>query len=378
MLSDISASCLISRLACALYFAGSSWRVTASNNGSLIGFIIPEGDIIVPMKWFTWKRVLVLAAIILVGLFVWRWQANRAKAKAEIKTATVARHDVVSTLVASGKIVADKSASLNFPLSGKLGFVNVKTGDTVKAYQTLAGMDVADLDTAITKAFYTYEAADAAAKLAEDSVKDHAGDETFAQKNTRVAAQTARDSAYDAWMAARRAKTNSYLVSPFVGVVTAVTVTSAGDTVSITDGITVVDPTSLRFQGEVDETDIGKIFVNQPVTLKMDAFPEQKFVGTVDRIAFQASLSDTGGTVYLINIKLSAEDTAKLRLGENGDVTIVLAHADNVLTIPVDSVVDGQVTQPDGSKRKIETGLAGDTLVEIKSGLTEGETIVVQ
>ena len=301
---------------------------------------------------------------------------GKNKDKETIKTVAVVRKDVVAQIGASGKIVADKMATLNFPISGKLAFVNVVAGDKVAAYQTMAGMDVADLDTSVTKAWYSYLAYDAAAKLAEDQVKDHASDETFAQKNTRVAAQTARDTAYDAWKLAMRAKQNSYLVAPFAGMVTNVTVTSAGDTVGVTDGITVVDPQSLRFRAEIDETDIGKIFVGQEVVVKLDAFATEKMPGRVERIAYSSSISDSGSTVYPIDIKiLSDEVTKRLRLGLNGDVTIVLERAINALSVPAETVINDEVIMTDGSKKQVVTGVVGDEYIEIKSGLNEGDLV---
>lgn len=314
--------------------------------------------------------------VLVAGFIGWRWQVNKNKAKETIKTVAVVRKDVVAQISASGKIVVDKMATLNFPISGKLAFVNVVAGDKVTAYQTMAGMDVADLDTSVTKAWYSYLAYDAATKLAEDQVKDHASDETFAQKNTRVAAQTARDTAYDAWKLALRAKQNSYLVAPFAGMVTNVTVSSAGDTIGVTDGITVVDPQSLRFRAEIDETDIGKIYVGQDVILKLDAFGGEQMPGKVERIAYNSSISDSGSTVYQIDIKiLRDEDTKRLRLGMNGDVAIVLERVVNVLSLPAETVTGNEVITADGTKKQVVTGVAGDVDIEIKSGLNEGELV---
>lgn len=327
------------------------------------------------MKWITLKRAVIFALILLVGFVGWRWQVGKNKAKETIKTVVVTRKDVVSQIGASGKIVADKMATLNFPISGKLAFVNVIAGDKVTAYQTMAGMNVADLDTSVTKAWYSYLAYDAAAKLAEDQVKDHASDETFAQKNTRVAAQTARDTAYDAWKLALRAKQNSYLVAPFAGMVTNVTVSSAGDTIGVTDGITVVDPQSLRFRAEIDETDIGKIFIDQEVVVRLDAFATEKMPGRVERIAYSSSISDSGSTVYVVDIKLVDDDVSKLRLGLNGDVTIVLERAINALSLPAETVTNNEVIMADGTKKQIEIGVVGDMDIEIKSGLNEGELV---
>jgi len=193
-----------------------------------------------------------------VGIWQWRKAANAAVAKAAIKVVTVTRKDIESTLSESGEIVSDKTATLTFPVPGKLAYVGVADGDVVTLGQALVGLNTGDLAAAEQAAFYRYEAADANAKEVEDSVKGHDGDETFAQKNARVSAQTARDTAYDAWLSARRDLNNATLYAPFAGVVTNMTANAIGDTVGMADGVTVVDPTGLHFEAEVDESDIGK------------------------------------------------------------------------------------------------------------------------
>ncbi len=323
-------------------------------------------------KWW------VIVLVILVALIGWRYWVGKQQAKAEIKFATVVRKDVVNTVTASGEIGTEKKAVLNFPSTGKLGYIGVKEGDMVGRGKTLAGMDVADLDATVTKAWYSYSAADAAAKKAEDEVKGHDKDETYTQKNTRVAAQTFRDSAYETWIAATRAKSNSYLVAPFAGVVTEVTANVVGDTIGMTDGVTVVDPASLNFEAEVDETNISKIYVGQEVKLELDAFPNEGFRGTVDKIGFAAQVSSSGSTVYVVGVAPQSDVLPRLRLGMNGDVTFELERATGVLVLPMEAVSDGQVTLKNGQTVKIETGLESEQDVEIKSGLKEGDRVIVR
>ena len=191
------------------------------------------------MKRFLKKRyILLLIAVVALG-FGWR---NRSKPAAEVKTATVVRKDLVSNLVVSGKIDAERKATLTFGSGGKLAFVTVQAGQEVKAGQWLAGLDLGDLQAAERAAHYNYLAADANAKYVEDNVKNKDSSESFLEKSTRVTAQTTRDKAYDAWLVAQKAVRDAILKSPIAGIVTSSTVSVAGDTVGVTDGMTVVDP----------------------------------------------------------------------------------------------------------------------------------------
>lgn len=329
------------------------------------------------MRKFLTKRNIITAVVLVAAVSGW-YMKSRNAARPVVKTATVVRKDLVQSLSVSGKIDAEKKATLTFPLPGKLAFVTVKPGDLVTAGAWLAGLNLGDLQAMERKAYYAYVAADAYAKLIEDQVKGHDSDETFLQKDNRVAAQTARDTAYDSWLTARRAINNATLKTPISGVVASVSVNVAGETIGVTDGVIVVDPSSLFFNTQVNETDIVSIKTGQEVEINLDAFPREKFTGVVKRIGFATITGDTGATVLPVWISLPQEALPRMKLGLNGDGNIVLATAKNVLTLPVEAVTNGKVTLKDGQKKKIETGLESDFDVEIKSGLNEGDVVIIK
>ncbi len=331
-------------------------------------------------KYLTRRNVII--AIVVVFILGWWWNGRRAadKKNGSVKTTEVTRGKVVSYLSVSGQVKADQQAVLNFPAPGKLSYIGVKEGDLVKSGKLLASLDLGDLQTAWNRAYYQYLAADANAKLVEDQVKDHDKDESFVQKNTRVAAQTARDMAYDTMLAAERAINNAKLTAPFEGIVTTVTATAVGDTVSVTDGVTVVNPKSLYFSAEVDESDVGKVSQIQKVEVNLDAYPGEKFSASIGEIGFVSQLSSTGATVYPVKLRFPPEVLSKLRIGMNGDAKIILAVKENVLKLPVEAIVDGEVILDGQEKKKIKvvTGLEGDMDTEIVSGINEGIKVVIQ
>ncbi len=330
-------------------------------------------------KWLT-KRNVVILLLVVLGVVGWRVKSrgDAARKKAEIKIVNVERGDITEILSVSGKIVAERKAELNFQSVGKLAFVKFGRGEMVKRGEWIMGLDTGDLKAAETKAWYAYQTADANAKEVEDSVKDHDKDETFDQKNSRVAAQTARDSAYENWLSARRAVDNSILKAPFDGVVVSVSTQAVGDTVGVVDGVTVVDPKGLYFEIEIDEADLGKVSLGQEVIVKLDAFEHEQFGGVLGDIGFVPQLSTTGATVYPAKIQLPHELLDRLRLGMNGDGEIVLGRVSNVLTLPIDAIVDGVVERENGEKVGVETGLSDIDRQEVKSGVSEGEKFVVK
>lgn len=324
-------------------------------------------------KKFIWFLILLGAA----GIWWWRGQSQKSKTREE-RTAIVERGNVAYVLELSGRVEAERRAVLNFPSSGRLGYVKVRMGDQVARGQYLMGLDMGDLQASERAAFYNYLAADANAKQVEDEVKGHDSDETFVQKNKRVAAQTARDRAYDTWISAQRAARNANLVAPFGGIVADITTISVGDTVGVADGVTIVDPESLYFETEVDEADIEKVRAGMGADLVLDAFGEEKFRGEIESIGFVAGVSDTGATVYKARIIIQGVGDKQLRVGMNGDAYVLREERKGVLKLPIEAVDDGEVDLVGGNKIKVETGLESETEVEIKSGLKEGDRVVIR
>jgi HlyD family secretion protein len=177
---------------------------------------------------------------------------------------------------------------------------------------------------------------------------------------------------------------NSSLYAPFAGIVTAVPTNTAGMQVIASDVFEIVDPQTIEFVGEVDEIDIGKLKEGQPVHVVLDAYIDETTDSVVEHISLKATTStkSSGGTVFLVKAKLPS-DYLRYRIGMNGTMKIVTNKVEDVLTIPLSSVVerDGKkiVQIKDGKKtidREIEIGIENDDRVEVRSGLSETDEIV--
>lgn len=293
---------------------------------------------------------------------------------------------ITQTISASGKVDAREKADLTFQGGGRVVWVGVKKGDKVYKWQGIASLDTVVLNAAYQQALNTYRSLEAAAQKAEDDVKGHATDETFSQKATRMTAQVARDNAYDAVKAAEQALKFAVIVAPFAGVVTEANPAFAG--LNVLPGVavySVVNPKTFYFSCEVGEIDVAKIKVGQKVNLKLDAYPEQELEGVVKEIGLSSVVTSTGGTAYKVEISLPETEGVELRLGLNGDAEIVTDIAKDVLYVLSDAVVEEagenyvwQVEKGNRVKKvKIDLGISSIEQSEIKSGLNEGDIVVV-
>ncbi len=156
----------------------------------------------------------------------------------------------------------------------------------------------------------------------------------------------------------------------------------------VTEGykiITIPDASEMKVEVKIHETWIDRIEPNQPAEITVEAFPDRTFTG---RVLKKAPLADTEDwlnpdlKVYATDVGIDGTHDS-LKTGMTGKVTVIIDKLRDVLYAPIQSVVtveDKKVCYVAGSpaqRREVETGLFNDNFVEIKSGLTEGEKVLL-
>jgi HlyD family secretion protein len=110
-------------------------------------------------------------------------------------------------------------------------------------------------------------------------------------------------------------------------------------TSSASGGTTILkmaDLTKVRMRAFVNETDIGNVQPGQTATVTVDAFPNRRFVGLVEKVEPQAVVQSSV-TMFPVLVSLNNSDGA-LKPGMNGQVVMDIARHDNVLAVPSDAV----------------------------------------
>ncbi len=330
---------------------------------------------------FSGKRKFVTIAVsVLLSFIFFR------KPQIKVETTKVQRGDIVESISASGEVDANEKADLTFQGSGRLSWVGVKEGDLVKKYQAIAKLDTLVLNATYQQAINTYKSYEAAAQKAEEDVKGHSSDETYAQKSTRMAAQVARDNAYDAMRAAEQNLKFATITAPFDGIITSANPAYAGSNVTYLNAIySIVNPETFYFSTEVGESEISKIKEGQKVVISLDAYPEEIFESTVKSIGIASVVTSTGGTAYKVEIILPKKEGVEFRLGMNGNSEIVVDIYSDTLFVPTDAVVEEDsgnyvwVVNGGGSIKKVEVVIGASSLErsEVKEGVSEGDIVIV-
>lgn len=223
------------------------------------------------------------------------------------------------------------------------------------------------------------------AKDAEDIIQNYKDAVDSAEEKVE-SAQSKVDTTQDTY-------DNYTITAPISGQVITKSV-KAGDNISRTSGSSattmavIYDLSEMTFEMSVDELDVGKVKVGQTVEITADAVENKTFTGKVTNISLESSQSN-GVTNYPVTVTL--DEVGELLPGMNVDGVIILEEAENVLMIPVDSLMRGNrvyvkddtVTEQQGSVPagfravEVETGLTNDDYVQIVSGLSEGDEVYV-
>jgi RND family efflux transporter MFP subunit len=329
------------------------------------------------LGWFFLRKKLTLVLIVIAAIAI--FFVTRGNGNGELEEATVERGSVAEELILSGVVVAEEHAQLTFPTSGKIAWISVKEGEEVQEGQALAKLDTVTLNSTLQRARADYRAAEANAQEVLDDVKGNDDDETFTEKNTRTAAETARDKAYEAMVAAEKNLREATLISPFGGVVTNVVNPFAGVNVLATQTqIEVVNPETIHFVVAADQSEVIDIAIGDTVKIILDALDEKELFGIVSYVSYTTSATEIG-SVYEVKVVFNEIENSDFtyRIGMTGDAHFVLREKKNVLYAPsdfvkADSEGDYVLTNEGREKTYIEIGLEGEERTEVVSGLSEG------
>lgn len=321
------------------------------------------------------KKAILSIMFILVLIFV----GNKGGANKElIEIASVTSADIKSEVFATGQIESINDSTLNFPVSGKVVWVNVQKGDHVKEGQAIASLDKEKFEIAIRQAQQDVVAADAVLLKTYDDLPNNET-ETFQEKIDRTAAEKTKNQAFDALKLAERNIKDILLVSPIEGTIVNLNI-KVGEEILLTEIVArVADTDNLQFSAEVDESDIGLIKIGQSTTIYLEAFPGDEIESSVNSLGFEGVLSSTQSTVFEVIFEIIPND--KYILGMNGDVQIITQKNDNVLLIPIEALFDEDIvwlkTNGKYMKTDVDVGIQNDVFAEILRGLDEGSEVVI-
>ena len=377
----------------------------------------------------------VVAAVVVVGALTASIR-GRDKNVPRVTTAKVEKTDLVSKVTANGKIQARRKVDMSALVMGQIVNLAVKEGDHVKRGQLLLQIDRAqlaaqaqgreasleamrhDLDAAkanAEQAKFDFERAkqNFQAKILAEADYQKAKSNLDSAVATLAATEQRMNSTSADLVASRDSLSKTTVTAPIEGIVTFLPIKEGEVTVigtmnnAGTQLLTISDMAEVEAVMMVDETSVPSVKVGQKAALAIDAYPNRKFEGTITEVG-SSPISKTDPDLltltanseainFKVKIRLdSPPDT--IRPGFSVTADIITGRIDGATAIPIQALVVRDVQMKDkkpaaGARpeteegvyivkdgklgfEKVETGIAGELMIQVKKGPAVGAEIV--
>lgn len=375
-------------------------------------------------RWRLWLAVLI--ALLIAGYFVVRSLTQKEPLPA---TMAIARGDIESSVLATGTLRPKNLVAIGAQATGRILSLKVKPGQQVKAGDVVALIDSTNQQNGLNKAQATLRQNEATRTqyLAEQELarQDLARNQMMIGRNAVARAE------YDKAVSALKSKeaqvanseaaiavskidvqiaeTNlayTRITAPVDGTILA-TVVQEGQTVNAEQSAPTIailgQLDTMTVEADISEADITQVREGMPVYFTISGQSTKRYDAKLEKIepapdsivsdksftttAATASSSATASAIYYKGIFSVPNPDGLLRTYMTTEVHILLANATNVLIAPVSALRDTKeanramvrvVTAGDSiEERTVETGITDKINTEIKSGLNEGDRIVI-
>jgi HlyD family secretion protein len=296
------------------------------------------------------KRILISGGMLAVVAITLLTVHSCKKSKSYIyETSKVTKGSIVNTVTASGTIEAITSVVVGTQVSGIVEKLHVDFNTQVKKGQVLAELDKTALKSSVQQSLATLE--NARAEM-EYQASNYERSKALYEKN--LIAQADHDQARYNYEKSKATLKNSQaqydkalvqlgyatIYSPIDGVVMNRAV-DEGQTVAASFNTPEIftiaqDLTQMQVEADIDESDIGMIRKGQRVEFDVDAFPDEKFAGTVEQIRL-SPVNTSGVVTYTVIINAPNPDK-KLLPGMTANIVIYSEEIKDVLIVPYRAV----------------------------------------
>lgn len=382
------------------------------------------------------KKVIVFSIIgvVLIALTLLVILGSNRETVFTVQTEKVARRTITQTVSATGKIQPELQVKINAEVSGEIIELPVREGQRVRKGQLLVRIKPDAYQAQVERAEAALGIARANLQKAEADFKRVSGlyakklvsdSEMDLSRATYESAKASFNQASAALKEARETLAKTAIYAPMDGVVSQL-LSEIGERVSGsqfmqgTHVMTIADLSRMEARVDVGENDVVLVSIGDTAAVEVDAYPGQKIIGTVSRIANTAKTRGLGTQDEVVNfevrILMHPPAGVQLRPGMSMTADIYTDTRQNVLAVPIQSVtvrnpkekegeekVEEQVAEGEATfvkkeaKKKeeeklqevvfvvengqvkaipVKRGISDDTYVEIVEGVTEAMEVV--
>jgi HlyD family secretion protein len=349
------------------------------------------------------KALLIIIALIAVlaggGYGLFRYvEVLREEGRPTVRTVSAQVRDLRQQVSATGEVKPVVESIVKSEISGRIAELLAAEGDRVVRGEALILLDTVSLETRLREAQRSLEADSLRyerakrnrVRIGELYERNFAGEQDFldAQTDYELAAlsiKIAETRVEDA----REDLAKSRILAPHNGIVTLLNVTEgqviAGAT-SVSNGtdlMTIADLANLYMEANINEVDVGKVAVGDPVEIAFDAHPDLQVSGKI-RIIAPTARREGNTRVFPVQIELNQRDE-RIRPGISATVSITIAKVEQVVAVSLAAVFTDDKgpflfveTDRGFERRNVNLGISDLRHVELISGVQAGEIVALR
>ena len=347
------------------------------------------------------KKVVIIVAVV-VGmagagyLFLGRQKTPAVLDAAHLNTAKIELRNINFAVTAAGEIGPDDMVSVRPEINGRVSALPVDIGDKVTNGTVLCSLDDSDLQTERSSQITQIEGA----KLQVEKARRNYERNKDLHANHLVSQEVYDDSVTDYELAKNAVElaqrslsqvedkiSKTRIMAPFDCTILTRPV-SVGQAVSGSGGVgggteimTIANLKEMIITAHMNQADVPRLKMGQPVDVEVEALPGMKIKGTVERIAPQATIKNSIKG-FATQIRLKNLDPI-VRPGMTANMIIPLQSAENAVAIPLAAVFSEEnerytfVRMENGEfeVRPIRIGVADFQYAEVLEGLRNGDVV---
>jgi RND family efflux transporter MFP subunit len=300
---------------------------------------------------------------------------------------------VILNATTTSTVKSETEVVLSAQRTGRVVKLPVQEGDRVKKGALIAQLDLTEesvqSESVLGQSKATYEEAEKSLKRIDDLFNKG----MVAQQDldaTRRVYEVAKSQYQAAREDASVKRDYSFIKAPFDGVI-AKKYTEVGELLLPGKQIvTIVNPDKIYVLATIDEVDVGRLKLGQPVAITVDAFPGEKFPGSVGRISPIVSGGKLETRTADVWVFFDKKDK-RMKSGMSADVEILITTLRDVLSVPSQAIVEregkkqvyvaeGKAVHPgapaQAGLRPVEIGETNWSFTQITKGLSAGEYVI--
>ena len=358
------------------------------------------------MKKYGKLIIAAIVALIFIGTFVFLWQKSQPK-EVFYSEFTPQMDTLQRTTVITGKIEPRNEVNVKPQISGIITEILKEAGQYVQAGEVIAKVKVipemgqlssaesrvrlANINVRQAEVDFEREKNLYEQKLVSADEYDKVLQKLNQAKEELKGAVDALDVVRNGVSRSNASMSSTLIRSTISGVILDIPV-KVGNSVILSntfnDGTTIASVANMNdliFRGNIDETEVGQLVTGMPMKITIGALQDVSFDASLEYVSPKA-VESNGANQFEIKAAVTSLADSKIRSGYSANAEIVLARAENVLTVPESAIefqgdstfvyiVKGEGQEKTYERTAVTTGLSDGVSIEIKKGLTAKDRV---